>query len=49
METAFVMMLTLPKSEGGLGIKGIETDYEVKVTAAAKISRDAKSSLWMHI
>ena len=36
METAFVMMLTLPKSEGGLGIKGIETDYEVKVTAAAK-------------
>lgn len=42
METAFAMMLTLPKSEGGLGIKGIETDYEVKVTAAAKISRDAK-------
>ena len=36
METAFVMMLTLPKSEGGLGIKGIETDYEVQVTAAVK-------------
>lgn len=36
METAFVMMLTLPKNEGGLGIRGIETDYEVKVTAAAK-------------
>lgn len=36
METAFVMMLTLPKSGGGLGIKGIETDYEVQVTAAAK-------------
>ena len=36
METAFVMMLTLPKSEGGLGIKGIETDYEVQVTTAAK-------------
>ena len=36
METAFVMILTLPKSEGGLGIKGIETDYEVQVTAAAK-------------
>ena len=36
METAFVMMLTLPKSEGGLGIKGVETDYEVQVTAAAK-------------
>ena len=36
METAFVMMLTLPKSEGELGIKGIETDYEVQVTAAAK-------------
>lgn len=36
METAFIMMLTLPKSEGGLGIKGIETDYELQVTAAAK-------------
>ena len=36
METAFGMMLTLPKSEGGLGIKGVETDYEVQVTAAAK-------------
>lgn len=43
METAFVMMLTLPKSEGGLGIKGIETDYEVQVTAAAKnLSRRKK-------
>lgn len=36
METAFVMMLTLPRCEGGLGIREIETDYEVKVTAAAK-------------
>lgn len=36
METAFVMMLTLPRREGGLGISEIETDYEVKVTAAAK-------------
>lgn len=36
METAFGMMLTLPKSEGGLGIKGVGTDYEVQVTAAAK-------------
>lgn len=36
METAFVMMLTLPRREGGLGINEIETDYEVKVTAAAK-------------
>ncbi|MGE9980781.1 hypothetical protein ACQRAJ_00850 [Collinsella sp. SGI.184] len=36
METAFVMMLTLPRHEGGLGISEIETDYEVKVTAAAK-------------
>ncbi|MFR7798126.1 MAG: hypothetical protein ACLU37_08610 [Collinsella sp.] len=36
METAFVMILTLPKSEGGLGIKGIETDYEVQVTAPQK-------------
>ena len=49
METAFAMMLTLPKSEGGLGIKGIETDYEVQVTAAAKNLTRAKSSLWMHI
>lgn len=30
------MMLTLPRREGGLGISEIETDYEVKVTAAAK-------------
>ncbi len=36
METAFVMMFTLPRREGGLGISEIETDYEVKVTAAAK-------------
>ena len=36
METAFVMMLTLPRREGGLGISEIETDYEVKVTPAAK-------------
>ena len=36
LETAFVMMLTLPRREGGLGISEIETDYEVKVTAAAK-------------
>lgn len=36
MEAAFVMMLTLPRREGGLGISEIETDYEVKVTAAAK-------------
>ena len=36
METAFVMMLTLPKREGGLGIKGVETDYEVSVTNVAK-------------
>ena len=36
METAFVMMLPRPRREGGLGISEIETDYEVKVTAAAK-------------
>ena len=36
METAFVMMLTLPKREGGLGIKGVETDYEVSVTSVAQ-------------
>ena len=36
METAFVMMLTLPKNEGGLGIKGVETDYEVNIATIAK-------------
>ena len=36
METAFVMMLTLPKNEGGLGIKALETDYEIKVANVAK-------------
>lgn len=36
METAFVMMLTLPKNEGGLGIRALETDYEIKVTNVAK-------------
>ena len=36
METAFVMMLTLPKSEGGLGIRAIETDYEIKVANVAR-------------
>lgn len=36
METAFVMMLTLPKREGGLGINEIETDYPVNVTSIAK-------------
>lgn len=46
METAFAMMLTLPKSEGGLGIKGIETDYEVKVTAAAKKSHETQKVLY---
>lgn len=36
METAFVMMLTLPKNEGGLGIRGVETDYEVNIATSAK-------------
>lgn len=36
METAFVMMLTLPKRDGGLGIRAIETDYEVKVPSNAR-------------
>lgn len=36
METAFVMMLALPKNEGGLGIRAIETDYEIKVASVAK-------------
>ena len=36
METAFVMMLTLPKTEGGLGMRAIETDYEIKVSSIAK-------------
>ena len=43
METAFVMMLTLPKNEGGLGIKGIETDYEVNIaTIARSLTRRTK-------
>ena len=43
METAFVMMLTLPKSEGGLGIRAIETDYEIKVAnVARKLTRRSK-------
>lgn len=37
METAFVMMLTLPRRFGGLGIRDIETDYEIKV---AKVARE---------
>lgn len=31
LETAFVMMLTMPKSMGGLGIHAIETDYPIPV------------------
>ena len=37
METAFVMTLTLPRRMGGLGIREVETDYEVKV---GKIARE---------
>ena len=29
-------MLALPKNEGGLGIRAIETDYEIKVASVAK-------------
>lgn len=29
LETAFVMMLTMPKSEGGFGIRAIKTDFPV--------------------
>lgn len=32
LETAFVMMLTMPKSMGGLGIHSVQTDYRVPVT-----------------
>lgn len=32
LETAFVMMLTMPKSMGGLGIRSVQTDYRVPVT-----------------
>lgn len=43
METAFIMMLTLPKNEGGLGIRALETDYEIKVANIAKgLTRRAK-------
>lgn len=31
LETAFVMMLTMPKSEGGFGIRAIKTDFPVPV------------------
>lgn len=31
METALIMMLVMPKSEGGLGIRGIEMDYRIDV------------------
>lgn len=32
LETAFVMMPTMPKSMGGLGIHSVQTDYRVPVT-----------------
>ena len=32
LETAFVMMLTMPKPMGGLGIHSVQTDYRVPVT-----------------
>ena len=32
LETAFVMMLTMPKSIGGLGIRAVQTNYPVPVT-----------------
>lgn len=32
LETAFVMMLTMPKSMGGLGIRAVQTNYPVPVT-----------------
>lgn len=36
LETAQVMMLVLPKSEGGLGIRGIEMDHALKVPERAR-------------
>ena len=36
METAFVMMLVMPKREGGLGIRGLEMDYRIEVNARAR-------------
>lgn len=33
METAFVMMLVMPKREGGLGIRGLEMDYRIEVSS----------------
>ena len=32
LETAFVMMLTMPKSIGGLGIHAVQTNYPIPVT-----------------
>lgn len=36
LETAFALMLCLPKSEGGLGIKKLDVDRCVAVTASAR-------------
>ena len=50
METAFVMMLTLPKNEGGLGIRALETDYEIKVANVAKgLTRRTKFYMDAHL
>lgn len=36
LETAFVMTLVLPKSEGGLGIRNFQTDHHVAITLRAR-------------
>ena len=39
METALLMMLAMPRNEGGLGIRGIELDHLIPVTGyAAKLT-----------
>lgn len=35
METALIMMLVMPKKEGGLGIRGVEMDYQIPVSKYA--------------
>lgn len=40
LETAFALTIVLPKSEGGLGIRGFDTDYLIRVPAnAAALTR----------
>lgn len=40
METALIMMIVMPKKEGGLGIRGVEMDYRIPVSKyASRLTR----------